>query len=183
MHGTIERIGPKAPPPLLWGPVSQFTTPILAHEPEPCMSSVFLSVLSGFHGRPRAHRGSGRKGQTKSSRLYRSWWNLSRGNPGSILALALDLMQCIFDLTDLLCMLHIWYFIWTRTRRSSQIHRKKVLCSTHSPHCSIPLPERVAARILQYAGQTFYWAHKYWFCGNGGSLGRPRYLVTDLRPG
>lgn len=49
---------------------------------------------------------------------------LSRGNPGSIMALASDLMQCIFDLRDPLNMLHIWYFTWTRTRRSSQLGRK-----------------------------------------------------------
>ena len=44
--------------------------------------AVFMSVLSGFHGRTRAHRGSGRKGQTRGSRLYRSWWNPVVREPG-----------------------------------------------------------------------------------------------------
>lgn len=118
--------------------------------------AVSLSVLSDFRGRPRAHQGSGRKGQTRRSRLYRSWWNPIVREPGvdpgtSFRSHAMHLrsQRSLVRAPHLVFYLDAYPSIIPNTR-------KKVLCSTHSPHCSIPLPERVTARILQYAEQTFY---------------------------
>ena len=101
MHRTIERIGPEAPPYHL-EVVPQFATQSSYMNVYHACQDVSVSDLSGFHTR-----------KWPNQKLYvvrstdHGGARCREGNPGSVLTLASDLLQCIFDLIDLILAPHL----------------------------------------------------------------------------
>lgn len=105
MHRTIERIVPGAPAHHL-EVVRRFATQVLVYERLSCMPRRFpvrlIRLPNAEMAKPEALRSTDRGGTR-----YRE------GNSGSILTLASDLLQCIFDLIDLIDLVLAPHLIFT----------------------------------------------------------------------